>query len=311
MENICLKETITEPLRMFEPRTENISKHSTNTTSNQSGSEKETPTVEGVPPERIPVGRVYLITNLINGKRYVGITSRPLRLRWNEHVSNKIKYVSVLRRAITKYGKENFSITLLEEIIDVTEKELQSKESFYIDKYNTFIDDGQGYNLVKQSDSKLVVSEETRKKMSNNTEGEKNPFYGKHHNDEAKKKIGGAVVDYSGSKNPFFGKTHTEEIRKKKSEWNKKYQSGENHPRLGKTFTEASKEKMSLAQKGKRTKSSNSAFDHVTRLFRNIHTEEAFTGTQFDFRNKYGLKAPSVSSLCNKRIKSHKGWALA
>ena len=329
-----------KPLRMSANQIACDKKDFTSATSNLKGSEKETPTIPiGLVPPLIPIGRVYLITNLVNDKRYVGITTRSLKQRWYEHVSNKLSYVSVLRKAISKYGKENFSIQLLEELLDTTEKELQLRESFYIDKCNTFIDGGQGYNLVKQSDAKLIFSESLKKKMSEKNSGEGNPFYGKHHNEESKKKIGGAVVDYSGSKNPFFGKTHTEEARRKSSEWNKKYQSGENHPRLGKTFTEASRAKMSLAQKGKRTGADNSFYgkhhtekskkllsiahkgiydggknpfaDRTIRRFKNTETNEEFVGIQSEFRIKYNFKPSSLCGLCKGRLKTLKGWMLA
>ena len=49
--------------------------------------------------------------------------------------------------------------------------------------------------------------------------GEKNPFYGKHHSDETKKKISknrkGKCV---GENHPFYGKKHSEEELKKMSE---------------------------------------------------------------------------------------------
>lgn len=47
--------------------------------------------------------------------------------------------------------------------------------------------------------------------MSNqikNYEGKNNPFYGKHHTEESKKKIGAAIHDYSGKNNPMYGRTN-------------------------------------------------------------------------------------------------------
>ena len=51
-----------------------------------------------------PFGIVYLIWNMVNGKKYVGQTIQPLEKRFNAH-----KYAdSLLGRAIRKYGAENF-----------------------------------------------------------------------------------------------------------------------------------------------------------------------------------------------------------
>ncbi len=54
-----------------------------------------------------------MITCLVNGRRYIGITSRGINRRWNEHLydarvrSNKGMPIS---RAIAKHGAENFRI---------------------------------------------------------------------------------------------------------------------------------------------------------------------------------------------------------
>ena len=48
---------------------------------------------------------IYKITNLINGKMYVGKTKRTLAVRFDEH-ARKGKFL--IGKAICKYGKENF-----------------------------------------------------------------------------------------------------------------------------------------------------------------------------------------------------------
>lgn len=62
-----------------------------------------------------PLAIAYLITCLLNGKRYIGITSRGLRQRWNEHLYDaRCKRPRMaITRAIAKYGPENFSIEAL------------------------------------------------------------------------------------------------------------------------------------------------------------------------------------------------------
>jgi len=54
----------------------------------------------------------YLITCIQTGRQYVGITSRTLRKRWNEHLhdARKRPKANVLFRAIEKHGAENFTI---------------------------------------------------------------------------------------------------------------------------------------------------------------------------------------------------------
>jgi len=230
----------------------------------------------------IPVGRVYLITNLINGKRYVGITTRTLNKRYNEHFTNKKKPSQfVLQKACKKYGRQNFKMELIEELHDITEKDLFLKETFYIDKYNTFIEGGKGYNLVKQSDSKLVISEATRKKISKKSRGKNNGMY---------------------------GKRHSEETRRKQGEGNK-CRLGENHPLWKKHHTDKSKIKMSK-HAYKMYNDKNIRFDPTIRNFKNIQEKKIFSGTQKDFRKKYKLDVGEVSRLCHGKAKSVHGWRL-
>ena len=65
-------------------------------------------------------------------------------------------------------------------------------------------------------------SEEAKKRISDAMRGENNPFYGKHHSEEAKKKNSEAHKGkYLGKDNPFYGKTHSEDVKKRIGEKNK------------------------------------------------------------------------------------------
>ena len=65
-------------------------------------------------------------------------------------------------------------------------------------------------------------SEEAKNKISEAMKGEKNPFYGKHHSEESIQKISEAHKGkYLGKDNPFYGKHHSDELKKKLSEINK------------------------------------------------------------------------------------------
>ena len=89
---------------------------------------------------------IYKITNLINGKVYIG-QSINIEKRIKEHFYKakcfgETSYNSALHQAIRKYGEENFSWEILEECsID----EIDDKERFYIEQYNSITPDG--YNI--------------------------------------------------------------------------------------------------------------------------------------------------------------------
>lgn len=59
-----------------------------------------------------PRFHAYLITCLLDGKVYIGITSRTLRQRWNEHIyeSRRGRSGMTLAWAIAKHGAEHFSM---------------------------------------------------------------------------------------------------------------------------------------------------------------------------------------------------------
>lgn len=106
-------------------------------------------------------GIVYLITNLINDKKYVGITTRNIYHRFEEHCKAK----SAIGRAINKYGREAFSIRTLEEALD--KEELFYLEKEYIKRYDSYRNGynrtigGDGANLVE--DLSIVLSEKQEK----------------------------------------------------------------------------------------------------------------------------------------------------
>ena len=85
-------------------------------------------------------GYIYLITNKINGKRYVGQTSRDIWTRFEEHCYDD-RSTSAIHTAIKKYGVQNFSLELIEEV-DLNK--LDEREKFWIKHYNTC--SKEGYN---------------------------------------------------------------------------------------------------------------------------------------------------------------------
>jgi group I intron endonuclease len=110
---------------------------------------------------------VYLITNLVNGKRYIGQTSRSLEWRW--HIHQTRKGCRALRNAIDKYGANNFSMEVL---FDVPTKELAGEfETEYISRYNTKAPNG--YNLTDGGEGVVGLSLETRKRRAQKLLGNK------------------------------------------------------------------------------------------------------------------------------------------
>ena len=82
---------------------------------------------------------IYKIENNINHKIYIGQSNNPKR-RFIEHCSREEKYCSLIHSAILRYGKENFTFTILGWFEDYNEK-----EKYYISYYRSLTPNG--YNI--------------------------------------------------------------------------------------------------------------------------------------------------------------------
>lgn len=132
------------------------------------------------------LGIIYKLKNKINGKIYIGQTIRSLDERIAEHSRKN----TIISRAIKKYGIENFIVSVIDE--GKTIDELNKKEIHWISHYSSVIPNGYnqcygGGNTVgyhHKKEHKMIMSE----KKNGMYLGEENPFFGKTHSDEQKKK---------------------------------------------------------------------------------------------------------------------------
>lgn len=115
---------------------------------------------------------IYMITNLLNNKKYIGITCRKnIKQRWVEHKSKARKnkqYVSLINRAIKKYGEENFKFEIIKKMNDCSIETLLKEEARLIHKNKTLAP--LGYN-IKDLQTYSCHSTETLKKISSSNQG--------------------------------------------------------------------------------------------------------------------------------------------
>lgn len=155
-------------------------------------------------------GYIYKITNLINGKIYIG--QRKIYDEFRDDLSLD-KYMGsgvYINRSINKNGIENFS----KEIIDFADskEELNYKEKYWIKELGSLYKNGNGYNLTDGG-------------MGGATYGERNAW-------SKEGRIRNNI------KNHWIGRKHSEETKEKIS----KTKKGSTPPNKGKKYTEAEKE---------------------------------------------------------------------
>jgi group I intron endonuclease len=136
------------------------------------------------------ISGIYQIQSKIKPNRiYIG-SSIDIATRWKEHISklrkNKHKNLR-LQHHFNKYGFFDLNFSIL---IGCDKSDLITNEQFFIDSLNPW------FNIHKKADSPLGLkrSEESKRKRS---------------------------IDSIGEKNHFFGKKHTEESNEKRREWNR------------------------------------------------------------------------------------------
>lgn len=88
---------------------------------------------------------IYKITNQLNQKFYIG-KSVNIHKRWLAHCRDTDS--CPIHKAIQKYGKQNFSIEILEQC---SQQKLNEKEIFWIEKYNGYLNSN-CYNATRGGD---------------------------------------------------------------------------------------------------------------------------------------------------------------
>lgn len=83
---------------------------------------------------------IYVITNKVNNKQYIGQSKCPDR-RFREHCRNNKRDNSIIDKAIQKYGKENFTMEILGWYENYNEM-----ERYYISIYKSLAPNG--YNIL-------------------------------------------------------------------------------------------------------------------------------------------------------------------
>lgn len=180
--------------------------------------EKETKNLSGI----------YKITQLSNGRVYIGQTKMKFKKRFWHHIwklNNDSHDNKFLQNAWNKYSENDFVFEIVESI-DRNE-DMNEKETFYIEEYDSF---NKGFNMTSGGEGKknCPMSEYARNVVGSKN---RNHMLGKSHTEETKRKMSIAQLN----RNQKLTKEHAEKLRQS---------------RLGTKHTDSTKKKMSEAKLG-------------------------------------------------------------
>lgn len=256
---------------------------------------------------------IYVHTNLINNKKYVGITTRTPESRWNRgkgYVKNHYFY-----KAIQKYGWDSFQ----HEVFEISSREdMLYGEKYLIAFYRT-TDSAYGYNLTSGGEH-YKHSAEAKKKISiarkEKYSGVNHPCYGRHLSKEHKQALLAANL----------GRHPSEEVKRKisESEKGKKFTEaqkahlrevhnspnyhqhicrlcGEKNGMFGKHHTQEARNRMSVAHKGKGGRAILQFDKHTLEFIAEWKSiKEAAT--------QLGILSSEITHCCRGDHKSYKGY---
>jgi group I intron endonuclease len=192
------------------------------------------------------MGVIYMTTNLVNGKKYIG-----------KDTKNNPNYLGsglLLKRSIKKYGKHEFEKKIIE--VCSSQEELIEREEYWLNYYDA-ANNPMFYNMKNKSvgfgsGNQHPFFGAPEKTSLFGRKGKNHPSYGKKHSDKTKKKMSelnrGKNNPMWGKQSPFLEKKHSDEIKKKLSELNR----GKNNPNYGKTASEETKKKISESSIGRK-----------------------------------------------------------
>lgn len=184
-----------------------------------------------------PIGYIYLTTCLVNNKIYIG----------KHELNGQKSYIgsgTLFKRAVKKYGKENFKRKILKLCYSL--HELRVWEHVYIVKHKSYIR-SIGYNIAKgdvnTSEYNPAKAPEVREKIRakikerGGLRGANNPMYRRKWSDNSRIQLSNSLKrTYKINGHPRIGKTHSDETKKILSEKKKQAYLGKGNPMYGSRF---------------------------------------------------------------------------
>jgi group I intron endonuclease len=231
---------------------------------------------------------IYCIQNVLDGKRYIG-KSKQVEKRLKDHRRSLLKprhkdINRYLHAAVSFYGIENFTFTILEAHDVLDEAYLADRELHFMDEFNT-CDRECGYNLRRDSSTNTVVHEETRKLISESNKGYSNPNYGNRWTPEMKEAM--SLVAQGRHKAGVYG-----------DEWKAKVS------KAASLMWQDEDKKQRMAKKVAETKSSLRFYEYDKKTGELLHVWESMSAILEAHPDYFRI---AIYNVCNGHKKSYRG----
>ena len=251
------------------------------------------------------ISGIYKIVNKINGKYYVGKSSRIAERKcehWCDLKHNRHFNIH-LQHAWNKYGTDAFEFIVIE-LCSVNK--LKELETYYLQQCNR----RNSYNMTTESPNgmgrprktiNMIVRREARRIW---IQGGEPPLYKylklKGYGRRIKDRL---IKSFKENKEDYDVQLYNKKGRREQwgRELNRRYGSSVS---LHETASETVKSNGSL--NGPR----NGQYDKTTFTFENTNTHEIFSGTCYEFSKNYNINKYIVSNMKRKRTQSKCGWTI-
>lgn len=212
--------------------------------------------------------RTYIVTNKLNGKQYVGFTSRTISQRWVEHILHSRRLKSqLLHKAIKKHGENNFIVEEIETFDN--KKDVLAHEVYLIKNFKLNVSkypDGNGYNLTDGGEN---PPNHKGKRLKNSEKLRNRKLSDKHKENVSRGLVGHIVSDITKQKikKSNTGKKHNNETKKKMQEIASKLRKNKTYEEIhgiGKATVISNKISQALTGKPKSAEHSKKVSDALT-----------------------------------------------